>query len=524
MSLLSRHIPDGDPNRLALADQRTTLGWLELDGVMNRAVNLLRSLDLGPEQRLTVFAENSAETVIAYVAAALAGASVVPANFHLTPDELSYILEDSASAVLLVGPETAERAVLAASAVSGKPGPQTVTVMGWRYTDHDPDRDGVLSWEDGLARVGAEPPPTDIPPLPHLFYTSGTTGRPKGVEAPPGLYRGGATVAEYAASCVTPNAAIGTHLVVGPLYHAGPFAATRNLIGGAPVVVMGRFDAEATLEAIDRYRIRATFMVPTHFIKLLALPDEVRNRYRTDSLVSVVHSGAPCPVSVKRAVIDWLGPIVFEGYGSTEVGGSCHINSDDWLAHPGSVGRPVPPFEVHIVDEDGNELPLNHEGRVYFIDGSGRGIRYRNAPEKTAAAHLRPGVFTLGEIGYVDDDGFLYLTDRFSDMVVSGGVNIYPAEAEQVLMEHPGVDDVACIGVPDEEMGEQLKALVVPADGHPTLSEAEVIAFCRDRIAHYKCPRSVGFITERQLGRTAMGKINKQALRSPYWATQPEGP
>ena len=222
-------------------------------------------------------------------------------------------------------------------------------------------------------------------------------------------------------------------------------------------------------------------------------------------------------MSVKRAIISWLGHIVSEGYGSTEVGGSCHINSEDWLAHPGSVGRPVPPFEVLIVDEDGNELPSGQEGRVYFTDTSGRGISYRNDPEKTAAAHLRPGVFTLGEIGYTDEDGFLYLTDRFSDMVVSGGVNIYPAEAEQVLAEHPGVADAACIGVPDEEMGEQLKALVVPADPDHPPAESEVIAFCRDRIAHYKCPRSVELISEERLGRSAMGKINKQALRAPYW-------
>ena len=513
MSLLAHHIPSDDPDRLALTDQQITMGWAELDQVMNRGVNLLRSLDLGPERRLAVFAENSAETVIAYVAAALAGASAVPVNFHLTPDELAYILEDSATALLLVGPETAERGLLAAQAVASTSGGSPITVMGWRCSDHP----AMVSWEDRLARTSTEPPPTDIPPLPHLFYTSGTTGRPKGVEAPPGLYKGGATVAEYAASCATPNAAIGTHLVVGPMYHAGPFAATRNLLGGACVVVMGRFDAEATLAAIDRYRVRGVFMVPTHFSRLLALSAEVRKSYRTDSLVSVTHSGAPCPVSVKRAIIDWLGPIVYEGYGSTEVGGSCHINSEDWLAHPGSVGRPVPPFEVLIADEQGNELPPGQEGRVYFVDGSGRGIRYRNAPDKTAAAHLRPGVFTLGEIGYVDDEGFLYLTDRFSDMVVSGGVNIYPAEAEQVLVEHPGVADVACIGVPDTEMGEQLMALVVATDPDQPPLEAEVIAFCRDRIAHYKCPRSVEFISEENLGRTAMGKINKQALRAPYW-------
>ncbi|MCY3636232.1 MAG: AMP-binding protein [bacterium] len=513
MSLLAQHIPADDPNRMALIDQETTLGWAELDQVMNRAINLLHSLDLGPERRLAVFAENAAETVIAYVATALAGASAVPVNFHLTPDELAYIVEDSAAALLLVGPETAERGRQAAQAASNATGRPPIPVMGWRCSADS----GVISWEESLAQASDEFPPIDIPPVPHLFYTSGTTGRPKGVDAPPALFRGGATVAEYFATCATPNAAIGTHMVVGPLYHAGPFAATRNLMGGAPVVVMGRFDAEATLAAIDRHRVNGVFMVPTHFSRLLALPAEVRKRYRTDSLVSVTHSGAPCPVSVKRAIIEWLGPIVYEGYGSTEVGGSCHINSEDWLAHPGSVGRPVAPFEVLIVDKDGNELPPGQEGRVYFVDNTGRGISYRNAPEKTAAAHLRPGVFTLGEIGYTDDEGFLFLTDRFSDMVVSGGVNIYPAETEQVLVEHPGVADVACIGVPDEEMGEQLKALVVPSDFGQPPTEPEIIAFCRDRIAHYKCPRSVEFISEGQLGRSAMGKINKQALRAPYW-------
>ena len=513
MSLLAQHIPADDPDQMALADQQTTLGWAELDRMMNQAVNLLHTLDLGPERRLAVFAENSVETVIAYVATALAGASAVPVNFHLTPDELAYILDDSASALLLVGPETAERGIQAAESVSRSTGKQAIAVMGWRC----PDRPDATSWEDALAHAPAEPPPTDVPPVPHLFYTSGTTGRPKGLDAPPALFRGGTTVAEYFDTCATPNAAIGTHLVVGPLYHAGPFAATRTLMGGAPVVVLGRFDAEATLAAIDRYQVNAVFMVPTHFTRLLALPTEVRARYNTSSLRSVTHSGAPCPVSVKRAVIDWLGPIVYEGYGSTEVGGSCHINSEDWLAHPGSVGQPVPPFEVLITDDHGNELPPGQEGRVYFIDGSGRGIRYRNAPEKTAAAHLRPGVFTLGEIGYTDDDGFLYLTDRFSDMVVSGGVNIYPAETEQVLVEHPDVVDTACIGVPDEEMGEQLKALVVPADPNHPPTEAEIIAYCRDRVAHYKCPRTVEFISEAELGRTAMGKLNKQALRAPYW-------
>ena len=205
-------------------------------------------------------------------------------------------------------------------------------------------------------------------------------------------------------------------------------------------------------------------MVPTHFVRLLALPDEVRARYDLSSVKWVGHTGAACPVDVKRRMIEWWGPVFFDAYGATEVGTTCMITSEEWLEHPGSVGRAIPPFSAIVVDEDGNEVPAGTEGRIYFEDSTGRGVVYPNDPQKTADAHLRPGVFTLGEIGYVDDDGYVYITDRFSDLIVSGGVNIYPAEAEQVLIEHPEVADVAVIGVPHEEMGEAVKALVVPAD------------------------------------------------------------
>ena len=248
--------------------------------------------------------------------------------------------------------------------------------------------------------------------------------------------------------------------MVGPLYHNGPLTAVRLLLAGVPVVVHERFDAEATLAAIDQHRIESSIMVPTHFVRCLALPDDVRKRYDVSSLRQVAHTGGKCPIDVKRAMIEWWGPVLSESYGGTESGTVCSINSSDWLAHPGSVGRAVPPFEALVVDDDGNELPPNTEGRLYFRDTTGRGIVYEGDPQKTADAHLAPGVFTLGEIGYVDDDGFVFITDRFSDMVVSGGVNIYPAEAEQVLVLHPDVADVACVGAPDHEMGERLVALV----------------------------------------------------------------
>jgi acyl-CoA synthetase (AMP-forming)/AMP-acid ligase II len=289
----------------------------------------------------------------------------------------------------------------------------------------------------------------------------------------------------------------------------------RLLVAGIPSVILGKFDAEATLAAIDRYRTESAVMVPTHFVRLLALPDDVKARYDVSSMKLVAHTGASCPVDVKRAMIEWWGPVFTDAYGASEVGTTCSISSEEWLAHPGSVGRAIPPFEALIIGDDGEEVPPNTEGRLYFRDTTGRGIVYPNDPAKTAAAHIAPGVFTLGEIGYVDDDGYVYITDRFSDMVVSGGVNIYPAEAEQVLVQHPGVADVACIGVPNAEMGEELKGLVIPADPASPPSPEELVAFCRERLSHYKCPRTIELVDD--LGRTTMGKINKRKLRAPYW-------
>jgi acyl-CoA synthetase (AMP-forming)/AMP-acid ligase II len=232
----------------------------------------------------------------------------------------------------------------------------------------------------------------------------------------------------------------------------------------------------------------------------------------------VGHTGAACPVDVKRAMIEWWGPIFFDAYGATEVGTICTITSPEWLEHPGSVGRCIPPFtRAVVVDDDGNEVPPGTEGRLYFEDSTGRGIVYPSDPAKTAASHLRPGVFTIGEIGYVTEDGFVYITDRFSDMIVSGGANIYPAEAEKVLLTHPGVADVAVIGVPNTEMGEEVKALVVPVDPANPPDPAELIGFCRQHLSGYKCPRTLDIVDS--VGRNAMGKINKRQLRAPFWET-----
>lgn len=493
------------PEEAALRDEAKILGWAEVDDCLNRVANGLQQLDLGPERRIAVFAENAVETALANLGGLVGGASVVPVNFHLTTDEVAYILKDSGVRVLFVGPHTAERGLAAARSSS------VHTVIGWCAEA------GVHPWTDWLAGQSGDEPPSGLRPRPNLLYTSGTTGRPKGTELPPTMFAGGDTVAEHLANLAAgPAVEWGAHLVVGPMYHTGPLSGARSLAAGVPCVILGRFDAEKTLKAMQDYAIGATVMVPTHFVRLLALPEDVRARYDLSALQRVAHTGAKCPVEVKRAMIEWWGPVFVDAYGASEVGTTCMITSEEWLEHPGSVGRAVPPFEAMILDDDGKPLPPNAEGRLFFKDETGRGVIYHNDPEKSAAAHIAPGVFTLGEIAYMDEDGYVYITDRFSDMVVSGGVNIYPAEAEQVLIEHEAVLDVACIGVPHAEMGEELKALAIArAPLHPPAPEA-VIAWCRERLSHYKCPRTLKWVET--LGRNTMGKINKRELRAPYWA------
>jgi acyl-CoA synthetase (AMP-forming)/AMP-acid ligase II len=505
MSIVTRRGRAAGGDEVALADASQDVTWDALDDMLNRIGNGLLSTVSPETERVAVFAENALETVAAHLGAIAVGISTVPVSFHLTVEELAYILKDSDSRVLLVGPETAERGV-AAALQSG-----VQTVVGWRCADVD----GVTDWEAWLATAAPVEPSTDATPRPFLHYTSGTTGLPKGTETPPSMFAGGDTMDEHFERVAETNLFTGTNLIVSPLYHTGPLASLRALAAGTRLVVLGRFDPETVLRSIDRYRVSSTVMVPTHFARLLSLPAEVRASYDLSSLVVVAHTGAACPVDVKRRMIEWLGPVLIEAYGATESGTTNMITSPEWLDHPGSVGRTLPPFEVVVVSDAGEELPAGEVGTLYFRDTTGRGIRYHNDPEKTAAAHRRPGEFTLGDVGYVDEDGYVYITDRISDMVISGGVNIYPAESEAVLLQHPAVEDVACIGVPHEEMGEELKALVVLDPDEPAPSAEDLIAFARSSLAHYKCPRSIDLVDD--LGRNAMGKLNKRTLRAPYW-------
>jgi fatty-acyl-CoA synthase len=304
------------------------------------------------------------------------------------------------------------------------------------------------------------------------------------------------------------------YLSPAPLYHASPMVYSQSVQRlGTTVVVMERFDPEECLQLIERHRVTHAQFVPTMFVRMLRLPEDVRSRYDLSSLQVVIHAAAPCPIPVKRQMIDWFGPIIQEFYAGTEDIGSTFISSEEWLAHPGSVGQPRD--ECHIVGEDGEELPPGQAGTIYF--SGGRPFEYHNDPAKTASIHNDKGWRTLGDIGYLDEDGYLYLTDRKAHMIISGGVNIYPQEAENVLAGHPAVIDVAVIGVPDVEMGEAVKAVVQLGD--PTAASedlaAALIAHCRVELASYKCPRSVDFVDE--LPRDPNGKLYKRRLREQYW-------
>ncbi|MED5812617.1 AMP-binding protein [Mycolicibacterium sp. 050232] len=479
-----------DATAVALSDGTTSWTWPQLDELLNRAVNWLLTQRISPDQRVAVMGANSVHVALAHLATTYAGLSAVPVNYHLTADEVGYILRDAAVHTVLCSADVADTVRAAAAGAQ------------------------VLTWSELDAAAGQYPhtsPPVDIAPAKPLYYTSGTTGYPKGVELPDQMFPGGTSMVEYVQRVIdSPIGTPGRHLVVAPMHHTGPMAGVRGILAGRPLVVLPKFDAEQVLATIGRERVEATMMVPTHFSRLLQLPAEVRDRYDVSSMRSIVHTGAACPVEVKRAMIDWFGPILVEAYGSTEAGTVTLINSAEWLERPGSVGRAMPGCELSIRSEAGELLPSGTTGLVCIK--SAHRPSYHGDPEKTRRSYVADGVFALGEIGHLDADGYLYLTDRASDMVVSGGVNVYPAESEAVLRRHPAVADVAVIGIPHDDLGEQLCALVVSAD--PGADPAELVAWTREHLAHYKCPNLVE-IVDFDL-RSVMGKLNKRQLRDRY--------
>ncbi|OUC77992.1 AMP-binding protein [Gordonia lacunae] len=500
-----------DPDALALSDDSAALTWQTVATSLERLTGALRAVAPSPDDRIAIVGENRVETLLAHVAAIGAGIGAVAVSRQLTAREMADQFADAGCAAVITGPAGFEAAAGAAATGS------LTTVITHSIDDpvRLPAAVAHLEWQNLVATP--VDPPTDLserPARPPLVYTSGTTGRARGTEVRwlPGP-------APDAAAFQTAVAArsgypAGPHLVVGPLQHNGPLTSIRHLLSGEPVVILGRFDAERILDLIGTHRVASTLMVPTHFQRLLALPSETRSSYDVGSLRYVAHTGSACPAEVKRAMIDWFGPVLIESYGGSEIGTVCKIDSHEWLAHPSSVGRVIDPFEVVVVGSDGEVLGPGETGVLGFRTPAGREITYHGDPEKTARAYILPGVATLGDVGHVDEDGFVYITDRVADMVVSGGVNLYPAESEQVLRGHPDVTEVAVIGVPDADLGEALLALVVPTAG--TEPDVEAIrTFARESMASYKCPKH--YVVVHDLARNAMGKLDKKALRRPYW-------
>lgn len=493
-----------DADGIALVDGTGELTWGEVADLLPRLARGLLSVAGGPGERVAVLGDNAAATLLTHAAGILAGVGTVATARQLRPAEMVDQFRDAGVTAVVTGTAGAQAATEAARTL----GLRAVAVHG---TD-DP------IWARWTTGPGTDVPAVDRPARPPLVYTSGTTGRARGTEVrwaePPASASDGGdgfSAADYVAALVAGNSfPAGPHLVCGPLQHNGPLTSLRHLLSGGPVVILPAFDAGECLRLIETYRVSSTMMVPTHFQRLLALPDEVRGEHDVSSLRLVAHTGSACRADVKRAMIDWFGPVLVESYGASELGTVARITSPEWLAHPESVGRAVPPFEITVLDEHGRPCAAGVQGRIAVRAPDGRGIRYHADPEKTAKAMVAPGVYTLGDLGHLDEEGFLFITGRESDMVISGGVNLYPAESEAVLRALPGVADVAVIGVPHADLGESTLALVVARPG-ATPDTGELDRACRQALAGYKCPKAYELIDE--LPRNAMGKIDKKVLR-----------
>ncbi|MGZ4773455.1 MAG: AMP-binding protein [Ilumatobacteraceae bacterium] len=496
---------------LIMAGSRFTQTFAELDAAANQLSRLLRSVGVQPGDHVALCLENHDRYFEIVWGCHYAGAVYTACSSRLTSNELQYVINDCEAKVFITSMYKADQA---AEIIAGTPNVAVRLML-------DGTIDGYGSYDEAVAWL----PPTPLPEARlagmDMLYSSGTTGRPKGVareftaqplETSPGSV---AALLQLLFGVTTDS----VYLSPAPFYHAAPlrFSMAAQALG-ATVVAMERFDPEQFLALVEGYRATTSQVVPTMFVRLLKLDAEIRRRYDVSSLRCVIHAAAPCPVPVKKGMIDWFGPIIHEYYAGTEGNGFVYCNSEMWLAHPGTVGTPLN-CVVHICDDDGHELPHGQPGTVFFEGGAT--FEYHNDAEKTSSSRHPKGWSTLGDVGYLDDDNFLYLTDRKAYMVITGGVNVYPQEAENVLITHPKVVDVAVLGIPNDEFGEEVKAVVQPVTMPATPDEAaalaaELIAYCRESLTDVKCPRSVDFREE--LPRHPTGKLYKRLLKDEYWA------
>ncbi len=494
------------PERAAyvMAESGETVTYGQLEARSNQAAHFFRAQGLMAGDVMAILMENTPRYYEIAWGAQRAGLYYTCISSKLSPGEVSYILNDSASRLVVI---SAGLKHLAADIAKLNPDVK-IYISGATV-------EGFANWEETVSaypthRIADETAGAD------MLYSSGTTGRPKGVKPP----LTGQPIDAMNPLLMMVQALFGfqegcVYLSPAPLYHAAPLRWSMSVhrLGGT-VVVMEKFDAERALKLIEQHKCDCAQFVPTHFVRMLKLPDEARARYDVSSMKNAVHAAAPCPVPVKEAMINWWGPVIHEYYAGTEGNGFCYVNAADWMTHKGTVGRAVL-GELRICNEEGDPLPPRTEGVVYFANGPA--ITYHNAPEKVAESTNKHGWTTLGDVGWVDEEGFLYLTDRKSFMIISGGVNIYPQEIENLLVTHPKVADVAVVGAPDEEMGEKVVAVVQPADWAEAgdALAAELIAFCRANLSHVKTPRLVTFMQE--LPRHQTGKLYKRLIRDEFW-------
>ena len=513
MATLTAGFAEERGDDLALADDTGRRTWSELDERVNRLIDSFASVGIGAGDTLAIVCGNCNEWFETMFACANAGITYVPVNWHLVASEMAYILSDSGAKAVVVGSVFAPELIKAL-------GDERVTAVDLTLVVGGAGTDQLRNFDE-FVDAGSPDEPANQSFGGPMFYTSGTTGHPKGVRSalsslPPGsdpaiwqLVAGG--FAGFVEG-------IGCTVLCGPVYHSAQWAYSfMPMISGHATVMQHKYDSAGVLALIDEHKATNVHLVPTQMKRLVDLSDEIKAAYDGSSLQIAMHGAAPCPPVVKQAMIDWWGPKITEYYGSTEGSTISMIDADEWMAKGGSVGKPLDGFEVFVVDENGERLGPMESGTLYFRNPMGTDFEYHNAPDKTAASRLEPGVFTTGDVGYLDDEGYLWLSDRKIDMIISGGVNIYPAEIEGVLGGHAMVGDVAVIGVPNEEFGEEVKAILVANDGVSPGDDVVAVleAHCRENLAGYKRPRSFDFIDA--LPRTGTGKVQKAKLRAPFW-------